>query len=264
MHIKPYQRLPKESWYHWVFDHYPLLPSAQFKELCARKEEPSIREGLLLSNARLVYSLAKRFARHNSTHTIDDLMNIGMLGLQQALQYYDPQRAEFSTYATPRILHYITRAISDEQGVIHVNHHTHEIINKLLQLQRALTQEFKRSFTLEGLWPFIKDAGILTEKEFTKALDGYHTFRVQHIDDTCDYASPNPIRLSNIAEQVALVKRTLSPFELDIIERREVQETSFADIAALLISPATGKKVTRTRIQQIAERALKKARARVA
>lgn len=63
------------------------------------------RDTLLAEHLRLVYFVARQLGRTMSADTdIDELINIGTLGLIEAVESFEPARGlAFSTYAVPRI-----------------------------------------------------------------------------------------------------------------------------------------------------------------
>lgn len=71
------------------------------------------RERLLMANIRLVPSIAKRYK--NKGLGIDDLVQEGNCGLLHALDKYEIGKGtKFTTYATPWIMQYISRALQNQ------------------------------------------------------------------------------------------------------------------------------------------------------
>jgi len=72
-----------------------------------------------LCNIRLVVSIANRYARVSGTLEVDDLVQEGLIGLQKAIQKFDPARGyKFSTYCYHWIRQAINRAISCKSRTI--------------------------------------------------------------------------------------------------------------------------------------------------
>ena len=81
------------------------------RELFRRLKEDGdmdAREKLVMSHMNLVRFLANKFK--NRGEPLDDLIQVGYLGLLKAIDRFDPDRGlEFTTYATPTILGEIKR-----------------------------------------------------------------------------------------------------------------------------------------------------------
>ena len=83
----------------------PLLTNEEKDELFKRiaKGDMEARETYIKGNLRLVLSVIQRFASNNAEN-IDDLFQIGCIGLMKAVDNFDlSQGVRFSTYAVPMI-----------------------------------------------------------------------------------------------------------------------------------------------------------------
>lgn len=83
----------------------PLLSNAEKEELFKRilNGDKEAREQYIKGNLRLVLSVIQRFS--SSNENVDDLFQIGCIGLIKAIDNFDiTQNVRFSTYAVPIIL----------------------------------------------------------------------------------------------------------------------------------------------------------------
>ena len=95
-------------------------------EAFARERDPDMREQLVVSHLNLVRYLASRFA--NRGEPLDDLIQVGTVGLIKAIDRFEPQRGlEFTTYATPTVIGEIKRHFRDRGWAIRVPRRLQEL-----------------------------------------------------------------------------------------------------------------------------------------
>lgn len=94
------------------------LNSSEMDELFIKYKsgDEDARELLINGNLRLVLSVLKKF--YNKSDNLDDLFQIGCVGLIKAIDNFDlSYNVKFSTYAVPMILGEIKRYIRDNNSI---------------------------------------------------------------------------------------------------------------------------------------------------
>lgn len=95
--------------------------------------DESSRELLINGNLRLVLSVLKKF--YNKSDNLDDLFQIGCVGLIKAIDNFDlGYNVKFSTYAVPMILGEIKRYIRDNNS-IRISRSLKDIAYKVLKFK---------------------------------------------------------------------------------------------------------------------------------
>ena len=96
----------------------PLLTNEEKEELFAliKQGDMEAKEKLIKGNLRLVLSVIKRFS--SSNENVDDLFQIGCIGLIKAIDNFDSSlNVKFSTYAVPMIVGEIRRFLRDNNAI---------------------------------------------------------------------------------------------------------------------------------------------------
>jgi RNA polymerase sigma-B factor len=124
------------------------------------------REQLIEQYMSLVRSLARRYSYRGEQ--LDDLVQIGSIGLIKAIDRFDINRGvELTTYATPNIIGEIKRHFRDKGWSVRVPRGLQELNVQLSRLVEQLTVQLARSPTIPEL---AKAAGV-EEEQVLEALE---------------------------------------------------------------------------------------------
>lgn len=145
----------------------PLLKNedkdALFKRI--KQGDQEARETYIKGNLRLVLSVIKRFS--NSNENVDDLFQIGCIGLIKAIDNFDDTlNVKFSTYAVPMIIGEIRRYLRDNNS-IRVSRSLRDIAYKAIYAKENLMKTSLKEPTIEDIE---KEIGVPKE-EIVHALD---------------------------------------------------------------------------------------------
>lgn len=247
----------------------PLLTFEQEQSLAKRmaKGDKEARAKLIESNLRLVVAMAKRYIHRGLQFA--DLIEEGNIGLIRAVEKFQYQRGfKFSTYASWWIRQAIERAIVNQARVIRLPVHVADDVNAYARTTSKLTQTLGRE-------PFAEEVAKQMKKSIQRvralsqvAQDTYSLDMLigDHEDETLkdflqDTAMPSPsaaIDESSRRAQISKWLDNLSEGERNVIELRFGLS---GDEPRTLDSIGKAFRITRERVRQIEQNALKKLKA---
>lgn len=129
----------------------PILSDSEKKVLFEKIKngDMNARQEFIYGNLRLVLSILRRF--NNRGENIDDLFQIGCIGLIKALDNFDTSHdVKFSTYAVPMIIGEIRRYLRDN-NVIRVSRSMRDTAYRALAVKERLTAQTGREPTIEEI-----------------------------------------------------------------------------------------------------------------
>ena len=144
-----------------------VLSTEETKELFEKMKsgDEKARDDLINGNLKLVLSTLKKFA--GKTDNLDDLFQVGCLGLVKAIDNFDTSYdVKLSTYACPMILGEIKRYLRDN-STLRISRSIKDLAYKTLKIKNEL-------ITSKGIEPTDKEiADILgvTEYEISNAIE---------------------------------------------------------------------------------------------
>ncbi len=145
----------------------PVLNSKQKKELLekALSGDKKSRDDFVYANLRLVLSIIQSF--NNRGEYVDDLFQVGCVGLIKALDNFDiKQGVQFSTYAVPMIVGEIKRYLRDNNS-IRVSRSVRDTAYKALSFREKFISENSKDPTIEEIAKYLE----LPKEEVLFALD---------------------------------------------------------------------------------------------
>ena len=249
----------------------PLLTRAEENKLAAQVQRGSkrAREQMIKANLRLVVKISHDYA--NFGMPLLDLINEGNIGLMKAVERFNPRKgAKLSTYAALWIKQSIRRALSNQSKTIRLPVHIVDKVHKLNRDVQKLTERLGREPNDAEL---AKSLDISTAK-----VASLRKLGVSPISLDAPIGDEDDSRFGDIVQD----EGAMTPYELLRVKtmRQEIREhvkylvPREAEILTLRFGldgqpPRTleqvGKrfKVTRERVRQIQEIALRKLRRRV-
>ena len=145
----------------------PVISNERMRELfpLVHSGDLNAREEFIRGNLRLVLSVIQRFS--NRGENVDDLFQVGCIGLIKALDNFDvTQNVRFSTYAVPMIIGEVRRHLRDNNS-LRVSRSIRDTAYHALQIRARLMDE-------SGQEPHISDiakAMDVKEEDVAFALD---------------------------------------------------------------------------------------------
>ena len=145
----------------------PVLSESEKRQLLlqAHAGDAGARERMVEGNLRLVLSVVQRFAQRGET--LDDLFQVGCIGLIKAIDNFDPaQPVRFSTYGVPMIIGEIRRFLRDNNA-LRVSRSLRDTAYRAMQARETLEKQLGREPTMDEI---AGEAG-LSRREVTAALE---------------------------------------------------------------------------------------------
>ncbi|MFI5092029.1 MAG: RNA polymerase sigma factor RpoD [Candidatus Acidiferrales bacterium] len=224
------------------------------------------KKELIEANLRLVVSIAKKYT--NGGLQFPDLIQEGNIGLMKAVDKFEWRRGyKFSTFATWWIRQKITRAIADQARTIRIPVHMVQAINRLIRTSRQLVQELGREPTAEELAKaiYISVDKVRKTKKIAQQPVSLETpvgeegdsHLGDFIEDKAVVSPSDAVIYLSLKEQMASVLKALTPREEKIIRMRfgldDGSQHTLGEVGQTFA-------LTRERIRQIEEKALRKLR----
>ena len=235
----------------------PLLTNEEKTDLFRRIQngDTDARETYIKGNLRLVLSVIQRFS--GSSENLDDLFQIGCIGLIKAIDNFDlSQNVKFSTYAVPMILGEVRRYLRDNNS-IRVSRSLRDTAYKALSARELLTKKNLREPTIME----IADEVGISKEEITYAMDAiqspvslYEPVYTDGGDPLCvmDQISDTKNREENWVEQLSLSEAMK---RLPVRERRIIDMRFFEGKTQTEVAGEVG--ISQAQVSRLEKNALK-------
>jgi len=227
-----------------------------------RGRDPEVREKLILAHMNLVRYLARKFA--NRGEPLEDLTQVGMIGLINAIDRFDPTRGiRFATYATPTIVGEIRRHFRDRGWTVKVPRRLQELSLAATRAADELAQEMNRSPTIIELANRLE----VSEDEALEAVELGDMYQLPSLDTTLgeDSNDSHAVLADYVGEVDAEIERferhsrlaeavnSLPPREREIIQLRFFRNLSQTEVARRM-------KISQMHVSRLQHRAIERLR----
>src|SRR5579872_4214535 len=219
-----------------------------------------LRNDLIVAHLNLVRYLAVKFA--NRGESLDDLIQVGTVGLIKAIDRFDLDRkVEFTTYATPTIVGEIKRYFRDKGWAVKVPRRLQELNLAVNRAVEVLTSKLNRSPMVSDL---AEHLGV-SEEQILEAQELGQAYNVLSLDTELngenekksatllDYLGAEDVGLEQIEDRANLERafEVLNRRERLILYLRFYQNISQTEIARRL-------NVSQMHISRLQQKALEK------
>ena len=240
----------------------PRLSAKEQKEMLEKIKsgDTSLKEQFIYSNLRLVLSLVQKF--NNRGENIDDIFQIGVIGLIKAIDNFDiSQNVQFSTYAVPMIIGEIKRYLRDNSA-FRVTRSLRDLAYKISQEREKYLNEHNEEPTVDKLCELTqadKEDVILALDSMVQPMSLYDAVyndggdSIYVLDQLKDNKNEEEEVIDKISTNQILSK--LTEKERHIIKRRYFNNKTQTELAEELgVSQAQVSRIEKNALERIRKR----------
>ncbi len=182
-------------------------------------ERDKLREQLVGAYHDFVYFLARKF--QNRGEPLDDIVQVGYLGLIKAIERFDPDLGfEFTTFATLTVAGEIKRHFRDKGTAIRFPRRLQELHQSVVRVNEEMKNQLGREPTVSEL---AERLGV-TPEDVTDAIEIGPAYMPLSLDQPIGSADGQESRV--VAEQIGSVDPELDRVEMrDLLNRAMVHLT---------------------------------------
>lgn len=190
------------------------LTNKEMNELLVEIKKGNIeaRNKMVTGNIKLVLSVMKKF--NNRKDNIDDLFQVGTIGLMKAVDNFDLSfNVKFSTYAVPMIIGEIKRYLRDNSS-IRVSRSLKDIAYKSISINEKYIEEFQRDATMEEI---AEELGV----EVIDVISAYEA-----VQDTISMSTPiydNGGDVIELSDQISSKERIVEDWSREAMLKKAIE-----------------------------------------
>jgi RNA polymerase sigma-B factor len=223
------------------------------------------REELIERYMALVRSLARRYSYRGEQ--LDDLVQIGAIGLIKAIDRFDLSRnVELTTYATPNIIGEIKRHFRDKGWSVRVPRGLQELNVQISKLIEQLTVQLSRSPTIAELAEAagVEEEAVLEALESGRAYSSVSLSPGAGSDEDGELDPLESLGAEDVEFELSEDRAVLAPgFKvLDQRERRILHLRFFSGLTQSQIAEQIG--ISQMHVSRLIRRSLEKIREEIA
>jgi RNA polymerase sigma-B factor len=223
------------------------------------------REELIERYMALVRALARRYSYRGEQ--LDDLVQIGAIGLIKAIDRFDLDRnVELTTYATPNIIGEIKRHFRDKGWSVRVPRGLQELNVQISKLIEQLTVQLSRSPTIAELAEAagVEEEAVLEALESGRAYNSVSLSQGASSDEDGELDPLESLGAEDVEFELSEDRAVLAPgFKvLDQRERRILHLRFFSGLTQSQIAEQIG--ISQMHVSRLIRRSLEKIREEIA